>query len=70
MYKKKIKKKVVQVHIHITSRIEKVLIKSESVLKCWNLWLSYGFSPKNGIEPTKVVVCGTLLNHVNVKGFL
>ena len=36
--------------MHITPRIEKVLIKSKSVLKCWEHWLSDGLVEKIGIK--------------------
>ena len=35
---------------HITPRIEKALIKSKSVLKCWDSWLSNGLFDNNVIK--------------------
>ena len=39
--------------MHITPRIENVLIKSKSVLKCWDLRLS------NGLVDKKTIKCKT-----------
>ena len=42
--------------MHITPKIEKVMIKSKGVLKCWNRWLSDCLVEKTVLNQ----ICGAL----------
>ena len=55
---------LVQVHMHITPRIKKVLIKNKSVLKSWDRWVYDRLIDKYGIK-WKKVLCGSLLKSVS-----
>ena len=54
--------------MHITPRVEKVLIKSNSVLKWLDCQISEGFVEKV-VFNEKIVLFGTLLQSVSAVGF-
>ena len=60
---------IVQVHMHITPRIEKVLMKSENVLICLDLWILDGLVKKKSFEPNKACFMGLYSKSVYAVGF-
>ena len=55
---------VVQVHVHIISRMEMELIKTKSILKCWACWPLDSLVEKNVIEPNKWCFVGLYLKSI------